>query len=351
MKSCALAALFAVLAAACATAGDWTETVTLSGDLRYRQERFDVDGSELRNRQRIRARLDLAALPEDNLELGFRLSSGSGDPVSGNQTLGDGFTTKSIMLDRAYFAWTHARSGAVITGGKMGIPFFAPSELLWDNDLSPEGLALAHTMGEGDTRFFVNGAGLWVEERSSAENSALFGAQAGLRQTLDGAWFVVGGSYFNYTDLAGPLYDGDFFGNSNDGAAFATDFNLVEVFVQLGFAAGELPVTVFADFVTNQEADADEQGYLFGARLGKAKKAGTWELKYNYREVQKDAVMGALTDSDFRGGGTDGKGHEFGFGYQLSGKSVFALTCFVNKLGVENGTDFKRLMADLKFRF
>ncbi len=356
MKSCVLAGLFAMFVTACvtvcATAGEWAESITLSGDLRYRHEQFDVQGMELRNRQRVRARLSLTAEPEDNLELGFRLVSGSDDPVSSNQTLGDGFTTKTLMLDRAYFVWTHAVSGARIAGGKMGTPFFAPSELLWDNDLSPEGLAVKHVFGESDTRFFVQGAGLWLEERKSSENAALFGGQVGIEGRRDGLSIVLGGGYFNYTDLVEPLYDDDFFGNTTvDSTSFATDFDLVEIFAVLGFKAGETPVTVFADFVTNQAADTDQQGYLFGAKLGKAKRAGSWEVKYNYREVQKDAVMGALTDSDFRGGGSDGKGHEFGGAYQLSGKAKFAVTYFVNKLGVVDGDDFKRLMVDLKFKF
>jgi len=353
MKFGAIVVLFVVLAAAAASASEWTETVSLKGDLRYRHEQIDQQGESIRNRQRMRARLTLTAEPEDNLELGFRLVSGSDDPVSSNQTLDGAFATKDIMLDRAYFTWTHAETGATVTGGKMRNPFYVPakSELIWDSDLSPEGLELAHRFGEGDTKFFVRGAGLWLDERKSSANAALFGGQAGLEHKTGGVQFTVGGSYFNYTKLDGPLYDDDFFGNTSSDDAFMKDFNLIEVFVELGFKAGKTPITAFADFVSNQEADTAEQAYLFGVKLGKAKKPGSLEAMYNYREVQKDAVVGVLTDSDFRGGGTDGKGHEFGFGYQLSDQSKFAFSYFINSLGLENGTDFNRLMADLQFKF
>jgi len=351
MKSLAIAALFVVLAAG-AFAGDWTESVKLSGDFRYRHEQFDVEGKELRNRQRIRSRLDLIATPEENLLLGVRLTSGGDDPVSSNQTLGDGFTSKSIVLDRAYFTWTEPSSGTSFTGGKMGNPFYLPakSELIWDSDISLEGITVKHVHGTGDTRLFAHAGGLWVEERKAAENAGLFGGQVGIEQDFDGAKVVVGGGYLSYSDLDGPLYDDDFFGNTNDGTSFSSEFSLVEFFAVLGFAAGGTPVTVFADVVTNQDADDHEQAYMFGAKLGKTKKPGSWEAKYNYREVQADAVMGALTDSDFRGGGTDAKGHEFGFGYQLSRKAKLAATYFVNEVGLDHSTDFKRLMVDLKFK-
>jgi hypothetical protein len=352
MKSLAIAASFVVLAAG-AFAGDWTETVKLSGDFRYRHERFDVEGAEQRNRQRIRARVDLTATPEENLLFGVRLTSGGDDPVSSNQTLGEGFTSKSVVLDRAYFTWTEPSSGAMFTGGKMGNPFYLPasSELIWDSDISLEGLTVKHVHGDGDTQFFVHGGGLWVEERKADENAGLFGGQVGVEQAFDGANIVVGGGYLAYTDLMGPLYDDDFFGNTNDGDVFSSEFSLVEFFAVLGFKARETPVTLFADVVTNQDADDHELGYMFGAKLGKAKKPGSWEVKYNYREVQADAVMGALTDSDFRGGGTDAKGHEFGLGYQLSPKAKFAVTYFVNEVGLDDPMDFKRLMVDLKFKY
>lgn len=352
MKTLAITSVFVVLAAG-AFAGDWTETMKLSGDFRYRHEQFDVEGKQLRNRQRIRARLDLIATPEENLMFGVRLTSGGDDPVSSNQTLGDGFASKSIVLDRAYATWTEPNSGAKVTGGKMGNPFYLPakSELIWDSDISLEGLTVKHVFGEGDTKVFVHGGGLWVEERTADVNAGLFGGQVGLAQSFDGASVVVGGGYLAYTDLMGPLYDDDFFGNTNDGDVFTSEFSLVEFFAVLGFEAGETPVTVFADVVTNQDADDHEQAYMFGAKLGAAKEPGSWEAKYNYREVQADAVMGALTDSDFRGGGTDAKGHEFGFGYQLSKKAKFATTFFVNEVGLDSPTDFKRLMVDFKFKF
>ena len=345
--------LLMTMIAAGALAGDWTETVKVSGDLRYRHENIDEQGQAMRNRQRLRSRIAITADVEQNLTLGFRLASGSDDPVSTNQTLDDAFSTKPIGLDRAYFAWTNPESGLKVQGGKMGLPFVtvAKNELIWDSDLSPEGVAASWSTGSENSTFFVNAAGLWIDERSSAANAALMGAQAGLTHKTDGATFTVGGGMFNYSNLEGPLYDDSFFGNSNDGDAFSTEFKLIEAFAEIGLEVGEKPVTLYAEFVKNNEAVTDEQGYLFGATFNKAKKPGTWAVGYNYRELQADAVMGALTGADRCGGGTDGNGHQASFAYQVSPASQFALTYFVNTKGLESGVDYNRLQADLKFKF
>jgi len=169
---------------------------------------------------------------------------------------------------------------------------------------------------------------------------------------------TVGGAVFKYDELDGPIYrdgdleiDDDFFGNTNAAGDFLTGFELLEAFIELGFQAGDMPVTVYADFVTNTEADDLEQGYIFGAKFNKAKEPGSWAAGYNYRELQADAVMGALTNSDFLGGGTDGKGHMVNFAYQASDAAQFALTYLMDTKGLENGHDFKRLQADLKIKF
>ena len=343
-----------------AVAGDWAETVKVNGDFRYRHENIDEDGMEVRNRHRVRVRIGLSADVEENLSVDVRVLTGSDNPIGTNQTLDGAFTTKPIGLDRASFAWKHPDSGMKVQGGKMGMPFFRPakSELIWDSDLSPEGLAAAWGAGSDATKLFVRAAGLWIDERAADTNASLMGAQAGLTHTADAVKLTVGGAVFKYDELDGPIYrdgdleiDDDFFGNTNAAGDFLTGFELLEAFIELGFQAGDMPVTVYADFVTNTEADDLEQGYIFGAKFNKAKEPGSWAAGYNYRELQADAVMGALTNSDFLGGGTDGKGHMVNFAYQASDAAQFALTYLMDTKGLENGHDFKRLQADLKIKF
>ena len=78
-------------------APDWTDRISIKGDFRYRYSNDDDQSKEdARNRQRIRARPVLVAeLPKD-VEVGFGLATGSDSPVSANQTLGGGSSSKDI---------------------------------------------------------------------------------------------------------------------------------------------------------------------------------------------------------------------------------------------------------------
>jgi hypothetical protein len=105
----------------------WTQKAKLSGDLRYRYETIDQEGKNLRIRERIRTRIGLDATVTPELSLGFRLATGSPDPVSTNQTLTDSFSRKSVGLDLAYFDYHDVVRSYSIVGGKMKNPFFTPA--------------------------------------------------------------------------------------------------------------------------------------------------------------------------------------------------------------------------------
>ncbi|MBU1652446.1 putative porin, partial [bacterium] len=177
------------------------------------------------------------------------------------------------------------------------------------------------------------------------------------------AHVTIGGSYYSYLNTKGcqPFVDTeDGLGNSLGMALtfegppfyyYLNSYDLVEVFLEVGAKVQQLPVTIMVDYVTNTGADEDKAGYLVGLRFGKAKGWGTFSGRYIYREVQKDAVLGAYTDSDFIGGGTDGKGHEIGIDVGLSKNITSSATFFANQIGIENGKDFNRLQVDVQFKF
>ncbi|KKL06954.1 hypothetical protein LCGC14_2590870 [marine sediment metagenome] len=65
-----------------------------------------------------------------------------------------------------------------------------------------------------------------------------------------------------------------------------------------------------------------------------------------------DAVVGGLNDSDFIDGGTNGKGHKFGYKYQLTKNMQGAITFLTNEKNANTTEDnYKRLQADLIFKF
>ncbi len=90
-----------------ASAGEWWENIRFNGDLRYRHELIDAEGKPDRSRHRIRARLGMYGKVNENMTVGIQLATGSDNPVSTNQTIGGGFSSKNVVLDLAYFEAKH----------------------------------------------------------------------------------------------------------------------------------------------------------------------------------------------------------------------------------------------------
>ncbi len=375
MKTMVLTALTVLMFSGMASAANWWETIKVKGDLRYRHEMIDKADSDARHRQRVRVRLGIYGEVNQFMKAGVQLATGSDDPVSTNQTLDGSFSTKGIGVDLAYFeAKTPALPGVVLKGGKFKNPFYKPgkSELLWDSDLNPEGGTVSFTHELDKVTINLIGAGLWIDERSSGKDSWMGAAQGVLKVKLDDkSSFAFGGAYFNYVNAEGfgAFYDDDFQGNSTSETVdmiidddddttyvssyfYANDYDLLELYGEFTHNFNQMPVTVMGDYVTNTAADSVNTGWLVGVRLGKAKKPGSWAFRYIYREVEKDAVVGNFTDSDFRGGGTDARGHEFGGSLVLARNAAFNASYFLNKTGLDaEEADFNRMQLDLQLKF
>lgn len=328
--------------------------IELSGDLRYRHETINDDAFQERHRQRIRARVGLDAAVTDDIDFGLVLATGGDNPVSANQSLDGGFTRKSIGVDRAFVNWS-VNDRLSLAAGKMRNPFFRPGghHLIWDSDANPEGLALRYDAAN----WFANLGSFWVDERSNDDESLLLGGQLGRRGTFGGGVrYTAGIGYLDYRNTQGhtPFYNGEGQGNRVDGmGSYIGDFNIVELFGQLDFEIANRPLRLFADLVENIEADAAESGFALGAFYGDMSGRGTWEVGYAYQDLEADAVVATFTDSDFAGGGTDGKGHVFEVGYGLADRWSLALTYFLNERGSDAGNerDYNRLQADVNFRY
>jgi len=316
----------------------------LKGDFRYRLERLDQDGNPDRVRHRIRGRIGAYGVAQDKLRYGVRLATGSDDPISTNQTLGSGASSKDINIDLFYLKYSPRKSMRLFAG-KFKNKFFRPSktELIWDNDLSPEGLHLKWKCPS----LFVNIAYLIMEERSAAPDTVLQGLQVGYIKGLGPIKLTIGGSYYDYLAIQGntPLYDtSDSFGNTLAGGNYKNDYNLMEGFLVLTLK--KYPLSFFINFVKNDKATEKDTGMLFGVKTGKKLK-----VLYNYRNIKSDAVVGAFTDSDFKGGGSDGKGHELQISYPFGKKLKMSVSHFFNDTAIDNGKTYHRTFIDFGFDF
>jgi putative porin len=116
-----------------------------SGDFRLRDEPFfggPSDQSQVRNRERFRLRFNAKAKLNDDINGGFTLASGDiNDPISTNQTTIQFYTRKAIAIDKAFINYNpHRFKPLMLTGGKFAYPWYN-TELTWDKDLNPEGVA------------------------------------------------------------------------------------------------------------------------------------------------------------------------------------------------------------------
>lgn len=355
-----------VATASAKSADSWADRIQWYGDFRYRYEEMDNDArNDDRRRNRVRARIGLMAQVTDDIKASVALASGSDDPVSSNQTLGDAGSSKGINLDQAWIDWNFAENMNLVAG-KTKNPFYQPAKdgLIWDGDYRPEGGHLSYDNGT----IWAIGAYHFLNSEhkpdklpattNDKEDTEMFGAQLGFRGKLaDNLNIIVGASYYHIpTEGLAPIRGaGENFGNSLDFSGnHLYDYDIAQVFVELETKLAGLPASVWVNHVTNTDSDADEDtGYTAGFKLGKAKNRGDWEIGYMYEDLEADAVYGTLSDSDFGGGGTDVKGHKFKAGLGLAKNTKLGLTYFKNEYGGFSGEelDYDRIQLDLKTKF
>ncbi len=190
-----------------------------SGDLRLRDEPFfggPADQSQVRNRIRFRLRFNANAKLNDDISGGLTLASGDiNDPISSNQTTNQFYTRKSIGIDKAFINYNpHFFKALTLTGGKFAYPWYN-TELTWDKDLNPEGLAqtlafelpnpvLKHIAVVAFELPFAEVAGTSLNNKSIVQ-SAVYGGQLQTGWQL-APWMKLSAytGYYNYHD-ADPI--------------------------------------------------------------------------------------------------------------------------------------------------
>ena len=352
-----------------AKAAEWASRISWKADFRYRHENVDAEEAVTdQDRQRLRARFGLTGKINDTLTATIQLATngGNSDPRSTNQTEGEGWTRKGVGLDLAYVDWKPV-GGLSMQFGKMPQPWQKVPDLLWDGDITPEGLAVKYARGP----FFLNAFGHYLSERSTLSDATLIGGQLGVTGNLGAAkltgvvgYYDVGGVEGQITAAAtGCTVNNVFFGGAQGNTTvaaggctrLANDFNLLEGLVQADLTVGAKPLVLFAHYLQNQEASDLDTAYAAGFSYGKASNPKSWEFGYLYQSVEKDSQFGQFTDSDFGGGVTDTEGSVIRFGYAPAKNWVLNGTWFMNQRFVDapgaTERDYDRYQLDLNFKF
>lgn len=343
-----------------AASDEWTERIRFKGDFRFRRESTDNEADAAdRTREGLRARFGGQIAVNDRIEGEIALGTGGANPRGGSATLGGGSSRKSFDLDLAYMSW-RARDDLTLTFGKMRQPFFRPGfSGFIDNEIRPEGIALAYGGAHG---VFGSAFRYWLEERPQAGDSMLTGAQVGWRAPVGPARLALGMGYYDYSRVQGQLSrfgNGvmNEFGNSVVGtgadARYVSDYDIAQAFGELSFDLGELPLALFADYAYNSAAErARDTAYNVGVIIGKADAMGRWELGAMTQQVEKDALFAQWLDSDFGGGFADNRGAAYRFSWMLLKNTLLNFTYYDTEYDVAAGPlHYRHWQLDLNLTF
>lgn len=346
----------------------WAATTRLSGDVRVRNERIDIEGEpdnggRDKDRQRIRARLGAITRINPQVETGIQIATGNGaDRRSTNQDMDAYADKKSLWLDLAYIDYHPSGLPTMnFFAGKMKQPWMVVSEIAWDSDVNPEGLAARYQKKTGTTTLFGS-AGYFVMKDNVDGEGVEFENDLGLYELQAGVAFDASDSV--RLTLGGTIneFNGDEYGSAS---SFRTNgnttdrFGLYELFGQLDLAGLPLPVSLYGQFVQNHEArdvgtfhDGDEDtAWLFGLRTN----VGGITFDYNYRDVEANAVIGGFTESDFAAGYTNSSGHKLKAQYDFLANFNLGVTYYLTESDAasryETDADVDVLFLDINARF
>jgi hypothetical protein len=332
---------------------------------------LDALSNTTEDRQRLRARLRFGFETELGYgwTMGARLVTGDPrDPTSVTQNLGQYGGRYQVGLDQAWMRWAGAsdnlRHSVSVTGGRVPSPWSTATEMVWDNDVTFDGIAsqyrLAMSRAEPYTRFaYLTLAGFQIQEfELSKRDKWLVGAQTGVDWKFDGGHRLrFAASYYDYENVVGKRNELDsnlldftaprfltrgntLFDIRNDVDtttnlfALASDYSLVDVMSSLEWnLGGTHRATLTAEYVRNlgydEEAvaarigaplEARVEGYQGEIAFGTSSLArrGGWRAALGYRYIERDAVLDAFSDSNLRQGGTDSQGFYFVGDYGLT---------------------------------
>lgn len=352
------------------TAVDWLNRFSFSGDVRARYEGFFQEhgpNANQRDRERLRLRLGVGLKINDEVSGGIRIVSGDpNDPISTNQTLTDLFVRKPLSIDQAFLTLTpkasiglgdYAWNPISITMGKFANPAFRPravmtSEMIFDDDLTPEGLSETFTLYDGSEgilrRLQINAMQWTVREASRAADSYMLGGQVvGTFQLLPSTRLTLAMADYAFVkpDLIAQARNGNAslkLTNSvvlRDGTIvpggqsltpgagnkqirkYLGGFNLLNGSMQLDYNTGyaRWPLTLIADVAYNTEAKTGKDFAVWaGLSLGATRNPGDWAFSAVWSRIETDSVLSAFSYSDFgRDGGTNVQGPFLKVDYQL----------------------------------
>lgn len=278
------------------------DPLTVYGDFRLRYEQNSSRGNvPSSSRGVLRGRLGATYRIDGMFELGARIATGDPDnPRTTDVTISDFGGDADVSLDQAFARFR--QGGLLVTGGKFPKPFDS-TELVWDGDVNPQGIAVRydHRFGQdfsaqASTIYFA------INEDVLTGDSTMQGVQAGISWRPATHWQLdARGGYYDYElGTLQPNAGARARGNNvaPDGVSLSSDFDLLDVIGAVSYSGfgDRWPVRLVGNYVHNLGAAVPEDtGYGIEAFVGQLAGRGDVQLQLGYMQAETDAVLGLFS--------------------------------------------------------
>lgn len=350
------------------TVSDVIDNAVVYGDIRAREEYREGEDSrspsveQERTRSRYKLTLGVKTTAGDFYsDLAFAMGTGG---RSDNATFGstNGANNKdALFVKRAMLGW-NVTDWLALEAGRLANPLYT-TPMVWDGDLTIEGLAEKANFTVGNTDIFLTAFQAQYEgDRRKNSDGSITGAASTSNELLafqGGAKFKITDdvsvkaalTFYTYTNNnvldnggAGAFTPAVGNGNGLGTNPLATnDLTILEIPAEIGFRAGNIGIKVFGDYAYNIDGDDryqaaldnsagatraaiaragnDDKAWLLGVgaeyKQDKKPTKGDWSAKLWYQDVGVYSLDPNTPDSDFFDSRVNVKGVVFKGEYNL----------------------------------
>ena len=342
--------------------GKWIDNATIYGDIRTRFEHRDGEDAPAvgvtpvsQDRDRGRYKITLGVKTEATnffyTDLAFALGgTGRSDNATFGNSRTNGNDKEGLFLKRAVIGW-HGNDWLTVEVGRVENPLYT-TELVWDKDLTLEGLVEKFEYSVGKVDLFANLAqsAYLGESRNNSNTTAstgdrlnnfLLAFQGGAKAKLtDEVSAKAGLTYYTYTHdrangtsaatsvfIPGLGTNGGTAASLGSNLNFINDVRIIELPFELNYAAigSKFTFTGFGDVAHNLDGSdrknaacngtaagaqhnaicngsTDDDAWLLGVGVkfgGKEAAAGDWQARLWYQSVGLYSLDPNTGDSDF----------------------------------------------------
>ena len=317
------------------------------GMIRSRLQGDYQDGSRAVNRFMYGAFLNATLRVTDRIDVTGKVMTGNPRAI----TVADWMSYGDLFVrENPHISWMYARirpnPSLTLTAGKFPLPFFRPTQVVLDSDLSPEGLAqqLTAKSDDGSATFGLNLGQFMINQLASPvkdlDRTYFLGGQAmarftqpGRSQTLAVAYYTVGGadSLFAAQNLRSPVPI--VAANSNranaDRTGYLSEFRMINFSGQYTRTVNGRPLALNADYVFNMGADDMRHGITGSVMYGSTARVGDTRAGVQAFLMQQDATLAPFSNIDYSQ--TNTKGAALFFGHHLIEKLTVDIHLYTRK--------------------